>query len=115
MADDSAILENDILTILMCDTLIFLDLDSISIIKKVLITDFGTCFAIYPFDDGYVIHGELEIIKTDKIGNVEWTFSGADIFATIDNSKAFSILDKTIILHDFLGNIYKLNQYGEQV
>ena len=50
-----------------------------------------TCFQIYVLQEDYIIHGELEISRIDKNGNIKWQYSGADIFVTSDGEEASSI------------------------
>lgn len=109
-----AVLNDNELVVLMNNDIIFIDLKNINILRNMLISDFGTCFAIYKFKDGYVIHGELEVIKLDSRGKIEWKFSGGDIFVTskMDN---FSALEDEIIVEDWQGYTYHINENGLEV
>jgi hypothetical protein len=110
-----AVLENSTLTILIDDSISQIDLKSDSIIRHKVISNYGTCFTIYKIESGYIIHGELEILKIDLSLNVKWTFSGADIFVTPDGDQAFQIINDKIILHDWNGTIYKLDMLGNLI
>lgn len=59
-------------------------------------TDSATCFEIFKHDEGYIIHGELEISRLDKDGSIVWQFSGSDIFTTHTGENDF-VLDADII------------------
>ena len=109
-----AVLKDNELVVLMDNTIIFIDIENINIIKDVLITDFGICFAIYKFKNGYVIHGELDVIKLDSSGGVEWRFSGADMFATSKGDN-FTILKNEIIVEDWQGYVYHINENGQEI
>lgn len=65
--------------------------------------------------DGYLIHGECEIIKLDFAFNTQWTFSGKDVFASSDGKQVLNILDDRIDLMDFSGNTYTVSLTPEPV
>jgi hypothetical protein len=44
--------------------------------------DNATCLGIFKQGDDYIVHGELEISRLNRAGNVIWRFSGSDIFTT---------------------------------
>jgi len=106
---------NNILYILVDDYLAIVDLDSLTLISKVNIISSGTGIALYDFDNGLLVHGEIEIIKTDYAGNKEWSFSGRDIWVTMDGTDALRIVGNNIHLRDFYGDIYILNSHGEEI
>lgn len=81
--------------------------------KKVI--DFGTGMEIYTFDGGYIINGEIDIIKVDKSGNKIWSFSGRDIWVTLNGEDALQINGDKLILTDFNGDIYKVDKYGKEI
>ncbi len=107
-----AILEDDILIVLMFNRIIWLNLTTMCIEKNVVICDWSICFEIYSFQDGYIIYGETEIIKVNKSGEVEWSFSGRDIFVLANGEEPFSICGDTIIAKDWLGYTYVLDKNG---
>jgi hypothetical protein len=109
-----ATLEDNRLVVLMDNTIIFIDIERIKIIKSILINDFGICFALYRFKNGYIVHGELEVIKLDLNANVEWRFSGADIFATSKEDN-FTVLENEIIVEDWQGYIYHIDENGHEI
>ncbi|QKJ29622.1 hypothetical protein HQ865_07605 [Mucilaginibacter mali] len=74
--------------------------------------DSATCFAIYPFKNDMLVHGELEISRIDFNGNIKWQFGARDIFATPDGESSFEIMDDRIYLKDFEHNIYILDENG---
>jgi hypothetical protein len=62
------------------------------------VLDPATCFGIYyeTERDALISHGELEVARIDKKGNVLWASSGADIF-----SEGFRLEKKFIAVTDF--------------
>ena len=109
------VIVNNNLAILVDDYLAIVDLDNLMLISKVNIISFGTGIALYHFDNGLLVHGEIEIIKTDYAGNKEWSFSGRDIWVTMDGTDALRIVGNNIHLRDFYGDIYILNSHGEEI
>jgi len=78
--------------------------------------DDATCFEIYSFHDGLIIHGELAISRVDIHGNLVWHFTGRDIFVTPDGIDDFLIRNNDRIeLKDWQGNQYILNADGEVI
>lgn len=77
--------------------------------------DMATCFGIYEFDGDFIIHGELEISRVTKTGDVKWQFSGRDIFVTLDGKESFQIVGKTIKLIDFENYEYVIDENGKLI
>jgi hypothetical protein len=75
--------------------------------------DPATCFAIYPYKDDFVIHGELEIKRIDREGDVKWDFSGKDIFVTQDDKEAVKLIGNRIEVTDWDGDTYILTGDGQ--
>lgn len=75
----------------------------------------GYDFKIKLFDGGYIINGEIDIIKVDKSGNKIWSFSGRDIWVTLNGEDALQINGNKLILTDFNGDIYKVDKYGKEI
>ncbi len=115
-AKDCAVLEDSKLTVLMNSEITVIDLDSLKLIEHKELSDFGCFFSIYSFDKGYLVYGELEIVKLSNTLEIEWEFSGADIFVSPDDSiNPFSINGDTIELRDWNGNYYHLEKSGNQI
>ena len=111
--DNSFLIKNDNLLICCCDTVYSFNLPILTLNwKKEL--DQATCFAIYQFKDDFIIHGELEIKRIDKNGQVKWNFSTKDIFVTPDGSESIKLTDDKIELTDWDGDKYILNEHGQQ-
>ena len=113
--EDCAILEDDILTVLQNDYITLIDLKSVRIIACYELDVFGTTFSIYRMSDGYLIYGEIEIIKLDNEFNVAWKFSGRDIFVSISGKNAFEIAEQSIKLYDFEDNFYEIDFDGKLI
>lgn len=112
---DCAILEGDTLTVLQNDYITQIDLETVQIIASYKLDVFGTTFAIYHMPDGYLIYGEIEIIKLDNEFNTVWKFSGRDIFVSISGKNAFELTERSIKLYDFEDNFYELDFDGNLI
>ena len=66
-------------------------------------------FEIHKIQNGYIVYGEMEILKLDDDFNVLSMFMGKDIFVTVDGSPAFEMNENGIVVRDFIGNIYYLD------
>ncbi|MDQ0362026.1 hypothetical protein [Breznakia pachnodae] len=112
----SCILHESELIILLDGYIVILDLNTY---EMTAIDDFknhGCFFAIYEYDEGYIIHGELEIIKLSNDFKIEWSFSGSDIFVRADGTECFRIIDDKVevrcwdgleVLLDIKGKVIK--------
>lgn len=112
-AEHCAVLDGSLLTVLMDDEIVCFDLSDISIMKHKSIGN-ETYFSIYPIIDGYLVHGELSILRLDKDFQQVWNFSGSDIWVIQDgNQAAFRIENDQIFLEDWNGIKYTLNMDGK--
>lgn len=71
-----------------------------------------TCFEVYEYQDSYIVHGELEISRLDKNGNILWQHGGADIFVTLDGTPDFKLTANCIVAVDFTGQVYYIGYDG---
>ncbi|GEP52808.1 hypothetical protein FNO01nite_34800 [Flavobacterium noncentrifugens] len=98
-----------------CGNFVFcLSIPELKIIWKTQ-ADEITCFGIYKIDEEFIIHGEMQISKIDKNGNIVWKFGGRDIFVTIDGKDNFSITNNIICVRDFQNYIYKVDLDGNEI
>ena len=67
------------------------------------------------FKNGYVVYGELDILKLSPTFDIEWSFSGEDIFVSQDGSMPFQIANDTIYLSDWNGRKYTIDRYGKEI
>jgi hypothetical protein len=65
--------------------------------------DSATCFEIFNCEDGYIVHGELEISRIDKGGRIVWQFSGSDVFTTLTGKDDFTLNGNVIEAVDWNG------------
>ena len=112
---DCAVVVDSRLFVLVDDYLAYIDLSNLALVFKTKIFSFGTGIALYNFDGGLLVHGEIDIVKTDYEGKIEWTFSGRDIWVAMDGTDALRIEGNTIYLKDFNGDSYVLDRNGKEI
>lgn len=113
--EDCAILEDNILTVLQNNYISQIDLETFQIIAGYELDVFGSNFSIHRITDGYLIYGEIEILKLDNQFNTSWIFSGRDIFVSITGKNAFELTDHSIKLYDFDDNFYEIDFDGNLI
>jgi len=113
--EDIALLDGNDLIILMNTTITVINCQTLSISLHKAIAKGGIYFSMHRFDNGFVIYGELEILKLSFEFEKEWDFSGADIFVTHDGSNPFHIENDTIHLLDWEGRQYVVDRFGNEL
>lgn len=113
--ENCAVLEGDRLVILIDNYMVFFDLITQNIELRVKVIDLGTGIEIYAFDNGYIVNGEVDIIKVDKLGNKIWSFSGRDVWARSNGESSINIQRDRLLLTDFEGCKYHLDKWGKEI
>ena len=111
---NSSLIDNDQLVICCCNTIFCLSLPDLEL-KWKNNADQATCFQIFKHQSEYIIHGEMQVVKLDKDGEVKWIFGGSDIFVSIDNEDEFKIVNDGILLTDFAKTKYKIDFNGKSI
>ncbi len=110
--ENSSLIQENRLVVCCCDTIFCIKLPTLQLNWK-LKADLATCFQILPLNEDFIVHGEVEISRIDRNGSVKWSFSGHDIFVSMDENISFELLSDHILLHDFIGNRYMLDFNGK--
>lgn len=105
----SAAVDKANLVIILGDSVFSIALSDLSINWIVTCENCVTCFEIYSCTDGYIVHGEVSILKISKFGKIEWEFFGRDIFVTPEGIDDFQINDNYAIVKDWDYNVYKID------
>ncbi|SHG85860.1 hypothetical protein [Flavobacterium defluvii] len=114
VTEDSFIIEEDKIWIIGCSEIYCLEIPTLELIWQKDYNSFAL-FSIHKLDDDFVIHGELEILRITKEGEIIWSFGGRDIWVTIDGKNVFTIENKSIRLFDFESNEYVIDFDGKQI
>ncbi|MBT8380157.1 MAG: hypothetical protein KJN64_13095 [Ignavibacteria bacterium] len=111
---NSVIIDGEKLLICCCNTIFCLNLPNLDLAWKTK-ADSATCFEIFEYRDSYIVHGELEITRINKSGELLWQKSGADIFTTPEGTDTFEITDKYILATDWENREYKFDFDGNLI
>jgi hypothetical protein len=111
---NSTLISNGGLVICCSDSVFKLSIPDLKL-EWVTKADMATCFEIFYLDEDYIVHGELQITRLDKNGNIVWQQSGRDIFTTLDGIDTFQVTDELIIAKDFQNYTYKFDYNGNIV
>jgi hypothetical protein len=86
----SSVLDRNSFLICCADSIFCLALPDLNL-NWITKADHATCFGIYKYQDGYIVHGELEITRLDNSGRIIWQFSGSNIFTTPTGRSDFKL------------------------
>ena len=99
------ILKHDKLIIVKFNTFYEFDLNT-NKIRYIIFSNMAGAIGLYDMEDGYLIHGEMCLVKTDYDLNKLWDFYGKDILVSRNGNANINITNKKIELTDFEGNNY---------
>jgi hypothetical protein len=110
----SFIIEDDRIWICVCNKVYCLEIPSLDLVWRKEI-DFITNFSIHKVEEDFIIHGELDIKRITKSGEIIWSFGGRNIWVNPEGKTEFNIENNTIHLFDFESNEYILDFNGETI
>ncbi len=115
MVEHCALLENHMLTVLLNNVIIQLDLTDCSLVRAKELDWLGCNFELHKIESDYLIYGEIFISRLNRNLEKLWGFSGKDIFASVTGKQAFELGTNAIRLYDFLGNFYEIDFAGKRI
>ena len=107
-----AVLEDNVLTVPLFDTILQIDLETATLIRCVDCENWGGLEQIFEINQGYLFKGECDIFYYDKMLNQVWRFGGRDILARVTEEKCFWIENDLIHCRDWAGWHYVLDMDG---
>ena len=107
-----AVLEENILTVILFSTIVQLEMDTGKIVQYVPCDNTGGLCEIHAIEGGYIIWGEEDIFRYDRSLNQVWHFMGRDILVSLKANRHFWIENGFIHCRDFLGWHYVLDLNG---
>lgn len=110
----SALLDGDCLLVCCGNSVFSLSLPDLEL-KWQAPVDFVVCFQIFALENDYLVHGETEVSRLSKNGEIIWSFSGCDIFVSIDGETTCAIHENCIELVDWEKNRYTLDFNGKVI
>ena len=113
--EKSALLDGDRLLIACGNEVFCILLPSLELLWHTQV-DMATCFEIVAYQEDYITHGEVEIVRLNKQGEILWQFSGKDIFvSSIERTPAFKTTPQGIDLVDFNYEEYHIDYEGKLI
>ena len=113
--EKSALLDGDRLLIACGNDVFCILLPTLELLWHTQV-DMATCFEIVPYQDDYITHGEVDISRLNKQGEILWQFSGKDIFVSpIERTPSFTLTPKGIGLIDFNYESYLIDYQGKMI
>jgi hypothetical protein len=112
--DKSFITEDNKIWIIVSNKIYCLKIPSLEIIWHKQFDEF-TNFRIYRLNQDFLIHGELEIFRITKEGEIIWSFGGRDIWVNPEGKAEFTIENDFIRLFDFESNEYIIDFNGKEL
>lgn len=110
----SQILTNDILTICCSESVFSLSIPKLTL-EWITKADEATCFQIFKHKEDFIIHGELNISRLTRNGEILWQNSGADIFTTEKGEDNFELRNEIIQVRDWNNQLYKFDLDGKHL
>ncbi|MDR3221928.1 MAG: hypothetical protein LBU46_08000 [Candidatus Accumulibacter sp.] len=106
--ETAMVMEEDRILLCCSDSVFCLSIPSLALLWRTKADD-ATCFQIFRYKETYIVHGELEISRLDRSGNILWQQGGRDIFVTPDGQECCLLADKHILATDWEYNRYVLD------
>lgn len=112
-AENCAVLEDDLLTVLQNQYIAQFDLSAGTMRSYQPVEGFGCNFSIFQTENGYLLYGEEQILMLDHHLNRKWSFSGKEIFVSLTKGMYFEITENDRIrVYDFDDRLYELDLNG---
>ena len=111
--EDCALLDGHVLTVMMNEQFFKINVLDGTVIDYTALDVFGSNFALYKIDRGYVVYGEIEILFLNENFEKTASFSGRDIFVSISGKNPFTLTRDTVQLYDFEDNYYEIDFEGK--
>ena len=111
---NSFIIEDNKIWICICNKIYCLEIPSLELKWQKEIDAF-TNFSIYKIEEDFIVHGELEIFRITKKGEIIWKYGGRDIWVNTEDKPEIKIENNTIRLFDFESNEYVLDFNGNLI
>ncbi len=108
---NSGVLEDDILWLLLDDWILKINLCNFSFTKHQICKPFGTYYEIYRCQIGFLIFGEIELMLLDETLNECWRYAPREILFGAD---CLQIYDDSICFRDYEGNYHEVDWSGNR-
>lgn len=114
LSESSFIIEERVLYICVGNKLYYLNIPDLTL-KWTGQVDYVTNFSVQKLEDDLLVHGELEITRITKLGEIKWQFGGQDIWVNTNGFPVITLLYDRIKLVDFQSNFYAIGFDGNTI
>ncbi|WP_286752584.1 MULTISPECIES: hypothetical protein [Sphingobacterium] len=114
LSESSFIIEESVLYICAGNKLYYLNIPDLTL-KWTGQVDHITNFSVQKLEDDLLVHGELEITRITKLGEIKWRFGGHDIWVNNNGHQEVTVLPKSIQLVDFQSIFYAIGFDGNTI
>jgi len=111
LSESSLIIEESVLYICSGNKLYYLNIPDLTL-KWTGQVDHITNFSVQKLEDDLLVHGELEITRITKLGEIKWRFGGHDIWVNNNGFPEITVLHDRIKLVDYQSNFYAIGFDG---
>lgn len=113
-SESSFIIEERVLYICAGNKLYYLNIPDLTL-KWTGQVDYITNFSVQKLEDDLLVHGELEITRITKLGEIKWRFGGQDIWVNTNGFPVITLRHDRIKLVDFQSNFYAIGFDGNTI
>ncbi|MDZ7899991.1 MAG: hypothetical protein U5N85_18440 [Arcicella sp.] len=106
------VIEDDRFVICCADKIFCLSVPDLKLLWKTQADDI-TCFEIFPYQDSYIVHGEINISRINHDGIILWQYSGDDIFMNMEDKIECELREGYILATDFDNKVYRIGYDGK--
>lgn len=114
LSESSFIIEESVLYICAGSKLYYLNIPDLTL-KWTGQVDYVTNFSVQKLEDDLLVHGELEITRITKLGEIKWRFGGHDIWVNNNGFPVITLLYDRIKLVDYQSNFYSMGFDGNTI
>ena len=114
LSESSFIIEERVLYICVGNKLYYLNIPDLTL-KWTGQVDYVTNFSVQKLENDLLVHGELEITRITKLGEIKWQFGGRDIWVNNNGFPEITILHDRIKLVDYQSNFYAIGFDGNTI
>lgn len=114
LSESSFIIEERVLYICAGNKLYYLNIPDLTL-KWTGQVDYVTNFSVQKLEDDLLVHGEIEITRITKLGEIKWRFGGQDIWVNTNGFPVITLLYDRIKLVDFQSNFYAIGFDGNTI
>ena len=107
------ILENDVLVVLLGESINVIGLSEMRQIYHRELSDFGVSSDIYRIDNGYIIHHETSVIMLNFDLEEVWAVDFGEVTTSSEEGKDFMLYEDFILVYDFDNYYYHISYGGD--